>query len=134
MSWLGIENADYRTYGAALALTLLLFFTSLTLYLGWQYRSRKREPMVAIYDALCRKLARAGVLRQPHEGPKDYLQRAAVAQPSLAADLHELRQLYTSLRYGPSPMRSELSRFKYLVNSLRPQMQVPASKAAESNP
>jgi len=119
MEWLGIKNADYRTLGIAFGLTLVLFFVSLTLYLGWQYRPRKRDPIVAVYDELCRKLARVNLIRQAHEGPVDYLQRAAAAKPALATSLRELRSLYTSLRYDPAPLSTELSRFKYLVNRLQ---------------
>jgi hypothetical protein len=30
-----------------------------------------------------------------------------------------VRQLYVSLRYGPAPLASELSRLKHLVNQLK---------------
>ncbi len=119
MEWLGVKNADYRSLAIAFALTLVLFFVSLTLYLGWQYRPRKRDPIVAVYDQLCRKLARINVAKQMHEGPVDYLQRAALAQPRMATELREVRSLYTSLRYDPSPLPAQLSRLKYLVNRLR---------------
>ena len=116
MALLGIADADYRDFGVAMAATLIAFFVVLTTYLGWQYRPRRRDPIVAAYERLCRKLARAHIERAPHEGPVDYLQRAAAARPEWATQLRELRELYTELRYGPTPLASQASRFKYLVN------------------
>jgi hypothetical protein len=84
-----------------------------------------RDPIVVVYDELCRKLARVNLPRQSHEGSSDYLRRVASSQPALAAELGELRDLYASLRYGPDALNSELSRLKYLVNRLQPQ--VPAA-------
>ena len=49
----------------------------------------------------------------------DYLTRAARAKPSLARDLTEVRTLYISLRYGPTPLNSQLSRLKFLVSRLK---------------
>jgi transglutaminase-like putative cysteine protease len=125
LALVGVQNTDYRTLGIAIGLSLLLFFASLTVYLGWQYRPRKRDPIVVVYDELCRKLARVNLPRQAHEGSSDYLRRVALSQPALAAELGELRDLYASLRYGPDALNSELSRLKYLVNRLQPQ--VPAA-------
>jgi transglutaminase-like putative cysteine protease len=122
---LGIKDADYRTLGIAIALSLLLFFICLTLYLGWQYRPRKRDPIKVVYDELCRKLARVDLPRHEYEGSSDYLRRVATSQPALAAELVELKDLYASLRYGPHPLNSELSRLKYLVNRLQPHAPAP---------
>jgi transglutaminase-like putative cysteine protease len=118
MEWLGVKNADYRSLAIAFALTLLAFFVVLAIYLGWRYRPGTRDPIAAVYDLLCRKLARVNLARYPYEGPVDYLQRVATARPELSTELTELRSLYTSLRYEPAPLPSELSRLKYLVNRL----------------
>jgi transglutaminase-like putative cysteine protease len=120
MAWLGIKNADYRSLVIVFSLALLAFFVGLAFFLGRQYRPRKRDAILLIYEELCRKLARINLAKQPYEGPVNYLQRAATEQPQLASELRELRNLYTSLRYGPAPLPSELSRLKYLVNQLQP--------------
>ena len=117
-SWLGIEDADWQHFGLALALTLAGSFGALSLYLAWRFRPRIRDPAVQTYAQLCRKLARQNIQRAPHEGPNDFLQRAAQARPEIAAQLNELRTLYTALRYGPSPAPQQLSRMRFLVNGL----------------
>jgi hypothetical protein len=119
MEWLGIEDADWRHLGVAFAVALVAFFVALTAYLGWRYSARRIDPLLDVYERLCSKLARVEVARASHEGPVDYLQRAASMKPTLAAELRELRLLYVELRYYPDPLQSQLSRFKYLVNNLR---------------
>jgi transglutaminase-like putative cysteine protease len=119
MEWLGVDNTDWRDLGIAFGIALATFFAALTAYLAWQFRPRKRDPARAAYDALCRKLERIATPKSPHEGPSDYLHRVAAERPALANELGELRSVYVDLRYGPMPLASQMSRFKYLVNRLR---------------
>jgi transglutaminase-like putative cysteine protease len=120
MAWLGVKNSNYQSLVIVFAMTLLAFFICLALYLGRQYRPHKRDAIVVVYEELIRKLAHLNLAKQPHEGPVDYLQRAAARQPHLAPELRELRDIYVSLRYGPAPLPTELSRLKYLVNRFQP--------------
>ena len=115
---LSIEEAGWEQLGLALVASLAAFFAGLTGYLAWRFRPRRRDPVARVYEELCRKLARHELARRPHEGPNDYLQRVAARQPRLAPQLAEIRNLYVSLRYGPMPLDSQLSRLKYLVSQL----------------
>lgn len=119
MASIGIEDADWRSLGMGLAIALVVFFASLTGWLAWRYRPRPHDPVVQTYAQLCRRLARRDLARESHEGPNDYLMRVAAARPELAQVLHEIRILYVSLRYGPSPLPSQLSRLKFLVGQLK---------------
>jgi transglutaminase-like putative cysteine protease len=116
----GIDDADWQTFGIAMVVTLAGFFAILSAYLAWQFRPRTRDPLVQIYRRLCRSLGNRSLPRHPHEGPTDYLGRVSQSRPDLAGKLEEIRSLYISLRYEPAPLGSEVSRFKYLVNTLRP--------------
>lgn len=115
---IGIEDVDWRELGIGLAMALVGFFATLSLYLGLRYRPPRRDPLVQAYEHLCKRLARHDLARAPHEGPTDYLARVAAARPDLAVQLGEVRGLYVNLRYGPSPLASEFSRLKFLVNQL----------------
>ncbi|HEX7115792.1 MAG TPA: DUF3488 and transglutaminase-like domain-containing protein [Steroidobacter sp.] len=95
------------------------FFIVLSVWLAWRFRPRRRDPVAQVYGQLCKKLARIGLGRLGHEGPSDYLGRVLEQRPDLATPLSEIRGLYLSLRYGPSPLGSELSRLKFLVNQLK---------------
>ncbi len=119
MNALGIRNADWRTLGVALLMTFVGFFIAMMAWLGWRYRPKRRDPTTEAYAALKLKLAKAGVSNLKHEGPVDYLARAAAALPMLAPQLQELRDIYVGLRYQPNPSSLALSRLRHLVNQLR---------------
>lgn len=116
---LGIEDAQWEVLGVALVLTVGAFFLGLSFYLAWQFRPRNRDPAARVYQSLCRRLAGKQLARLQHEGPHDYLTRVIKARPDLAPTLSEARALYISLRYGPTPLASQLSRLKFLVGQLR---------------
>ncbi len=114
-----IKDPRWEYLGVALVLALVGFFGALSAYLAWKFRPRSRDPVAHVYEQLCRKLATLGVPRLPHEGPNDFVERAARARPELAAQLAEFRSIYVGLRYGPAPMPTSFSRLKFLVNQLQ---------------
>jgi hypothetical protein len=81
-------------------------------------RPARRDPVVATYDRLCRKLARAGVARAPHEGPRDYLTRAAVQLPQAGEQLRTIGRLYEHLRYGRRAPREAVRQLQRAVRQL----------------
>ncbi|WP_175597059.1 transglutaminase TgpA family protein [Peristeroidobacter soli] len=113
-----IKDPRWEYLGVGLVLGLVGFFLILSAYLAWKFKPRSRDPVAHVYEQLCRKLAKLGVPRQAHEGPNDYVERAAQARPELAAQLAEVRSVYVGLRYGPTPLPTQLSRLKFLVNQL----------------
>jgi protein-glutamine gamma-glutamyltransferase len=119
MRRLNIDDASWEQLGLALAVTLIVFFAVLSGYLAWRFRPRARDAISQVYDQLCKKLARQSAPRLAHEGPNDYVTRVIRSHPELAQQLAEARNLYVNLRYGPSPLSSELSRLKFLVNQLK---------------
>jgi hypothetical protein len=115
---LNIKDPRWEYLGVGMVLVLIGFFLILSAYLAWKFKPRSRDPVAHVYEQLCRKLAKLGVPRQPHEGPNDYVARAAQARPELATQLAEVRSVYVGLRYGPTPLPTQLSRLKFLVNQL----------------
>jgi hypothetical protein len=116
---LNFEEARWEYLVLALVLALVGFFLALTAYLAWKFRPRSRDPVAHVYEQMCRKLAKLGWPRLPHEGPNDYVARVARSRPDLAPQLAELRTVYVGLRYGPAPLATQLSRLKFLVNQLQ---------------
>ena len=56
------------------------------LLLWFALRHRQRDDRIVLsWNALCRRLARAGLPREAHEGPVAYLQRATLRWPAFAA-------------------------------------------------
>ena len=104
MSLAGLRDADWRT------LTALLFsFLGLMtlILLAWSLRRLARpDPVQKAWRAFCQKLAKRGVERAAHEGPRDYAVRAARAIPAARGSILRIGALYIGLRYGaqPTPM------------------------------
>jgi transglutaminase-like putative cysteine protease len=74
--------------------------------LGWlTLKRRRQERALVLWDTVCRRLARAGLVRQPHEGPLDYATRAAERWPQFAIALHAIGQSFATLRYGDAAGR-----------------------------
>ena len=70
----------------------------------WMARRRRRkERALALWDDVCRRLARAGLPRQPHEGPLAFVARASAHWPQFAIALSAIGEAYATLRYGALP-------------------------------
>ena len=88
---------------AALVAVLAAVWGAVTLgVLAW-WRRRNSDRARVLWDALCRRLAHAGLPRQPPEGPLAYGARASARWPDFAVAFHVIADSYAQLRYGPAP-------------------------------
>jgi hypothetical protein len=89
--------------------------------LGLLVRDRppRREASLVAWDRFCAKLASAGLARQPHEGPLDYLARIQAARPRQAAEAEEITRRYVEARYGGGATREQLRKLASLVREFR---------------
>jgi len=117
MSGIGMRDADWRTLTAI----LFAFLGAMTLVLlAWSLRRVVRpDPVQRAWRAFCRKLARRGVERAPHEGPRDYAARAARALPAARRPILRIGALYIALRYGVHASAEGAARLRRLVRELR---------------
>ena len=101
---LGMDASDWKSLSvlllvAATVATLLAAMLALRGLLP-----DRREPSVAAWERLCRKLARAGLARSPSEGPTAYARRVAGSRPDLAQPVRDAADAYVRLRYqSPDP-------------------------------
>ena len=117
MQWVGIREADWRALTAALFSILGVITAGL---LVWSLRRLARpDPVQKAWRAFCRKLARRGVERAPHEGPRDYATRAARSVPDARRSILRIGELYIGLRYGAQRSAPGVSRLQRLVRTLR---------------
>lgn len=90
----------------------------------WMGRRREthsgRDPVIAGFRRLQRRLSRAGHPPRPGEGPRDYLARCAAAEPAWRAALPMLGADYLALRYGPHPAAAQQARFGRAVRRFHP--------------
>lgn len=100
LSRLGMEDITWQklalnmTFGVGLVIALLALFMLRHLF------AQRPDKVQTAWLKLCRRLAKAGLPRAPHEGAQDYAERIAAARPELAEDIHDLAARYSALRYG----------------------------------
>jgi transglutaminase-like putative cysteine protease len=116
MSWLGMRDADWLD----LASTLLAVLGGFVLVLSaWMLRRLVRpDPVQSAWNQFCRKLGRRGLARAPHEGPRDFSERAARNFPSAADAIRHIAALYIALRYGASATRESVLQLRRMVRDL----------------
>lgn len=99
---LGVSSPDLSKLGWGFGAALLLWLS----WIGWQFgrdtRRTRRDRLARAYERLCRKLARAGLQRSPHQGPFDYAGAVSASRPDLASAARALLERYAELRYGRS--------------------------------
>ena len=116
MSLAGIRDADWRTLTAV----LFSFLGVMTLVLlAWSLQRLARpDPVQRAWRLFCQKLAKRGVERAAHEGPRDYAARAARAIPAARTSILRIGALYIGLRYGAQPSAGGATRLRRLVREL----------------
>jgi protein-glutamine gamma-glutamyltransferase len=102
--WLWTLKAGMVAMGA-LAILLIGFAVAARLR-----RGRKADPAQRAYDRFCRKMAGAGLARDPAEGPRDFAARIVAKRPDLAEEVHAVLERYVRLRYGRPEGRPDLAR------------------------
>lgn len=99
---LGFDHVDWRTM-VALMFVLGIAVMAIAI-LPLILHQKKRDPVDAIYQSLCRKMARLGLPKAIHEGPRGYAARLTAADSPLPADkkaaLARFLELYETVRYG----------------------------------
>jgi hypothetical protein len=80
-------------------------------------RAPHLDPVSRAYRKFCRRLARVGLARAPHEGARDYAERSAAERPDLAAELRAISAEYLQLRYRE---RGDARAFVRRVSGFRP--------------
>ncbi len=72
----------------------------LAVYILLERRRKKLDPVDVAYLRFGDKLANKGVERKSGEGVWSYCERASLALPNSAEDIHDITQLYDDIRYG----------------------------------
>lgn len=99
--WRSWQMEDWAAWQFVLLGAFIVAIWGVGLLLWFRLRHHQREDRVAIlWNALCRRLARAGLPRSPSEGPIDYATRAATRWPAFAPAFAVIGDSYAMLRYG----------------------------------
>jgi len=116
---LGFSSVDWRTLGFWLLVATFLVGGAVTLGLLVRERPRRTDPSLAAWNRYCAKLAAAGFVRAPHEGPLDFLARVRSARPEWAAAAEDITRRYVAARYGAGASREELRALRGRVRAFR---------------
>lgn len=99
---LGFHSPELADAGWAFAATLLAWLAWISWRIGREIGGPPPDRLARAYLALCRKLARTGLPRAPHQGPLAYAQALSRLRPDLAPRVQPLLQDYAQLRFGSS--------------------------------
>jgi hypothetical protein len=117
MARFGVRDADWVELASVLFALLGAFVAMLLL---WSLSRRARpDPVQSAWLAFCRKLGAKGIARAPHEGPRDYSERAALALPSAREPILAIADLYIALRYGAAPQEGGSMELRRRVRELQ---------------
>jgi transglutaminase-like putative cysteine protease len=118
MSLFGMRDVDWRGLAAALMTVLGALVVALV---AWSLRTHARaDPVSRAWLAFCRKLGKLGVARAPHEGPRDFSERAATQLPAMAEPIEHIAALYIALRYGGAAPAEKIAELRRRVSEFRP--------------
>ena len=80
---------------------------------------RQTDRLQLLYEKFLRKLARVGILRQPHEGPLEFGERAAAALPEKAQVILGITARYADLRYGHAHTHQDIETLQKEIREFR---------------
>ena len=123
LKWLGIENPGWGALGWLFGGGLVTWLAFIAWHVGRGLRVTPMDRLARAYVKLCRKLARVGAPREPHEGPLAYAAAVARQRPDLAESVRALLGRYADLRYGVAaprdPRSPDIIAFERAVSRLR---------------
>ena len=116
LSFFGIKDADWLDLASSLLAFLGVFVLGL---FAWMLRHMVRpDPVQIAWNEFCGKLGAKGVARSPHEGPRDYSERAARDLPAAGAPIRSIAELYIALRYGKHAAAEKVVELRRRVRDL----------------
>ena len=114
---LGMKDADWLELASTLLAVLGAFVLGL---FAWMLRGMERpDPVQGAWNQFCRKLGAKGVARSPHEGPRDYSERAARDLPAAGEPIRRIAALYMALRYGREQPPEAVAELRRKVKGLQ---------------
>ena len=106
---MGMEQITWQRMAYVLLGAMAVLAGLLTLLLLRQLNTQNADQVQRLYLRFCRKLARRGIVREPHEGPQDFAARAAQMKPQFASAIADITARYIALRYdgdsGPAALQ-----------------------------
>jgi transglutaminase-like putative cysteine protease len=125
---LGFKSPGAQELGWAFGAGLVGWMLWIAWHVGRGTPRPRPDNLARAYTALCRKLGRAGVTRESHEGPLTFASHVRERRPDLQADVHPLLLRYAELRYGRTEQDSYPAHVRDFEREVR-RLTVPALAA-----
>ena len=113
------RDIDYGDIMFMLVVSAAVVVLILSLFIFRPRKQREKDPYRQLYEKFCRILARKGVLREPHEGPLSYAQKAGIALPEQQTNIDMLTRLYINARFRSSTSPRQLDQMRTLLRRLK---------------
>jgi protein-glutamine gamma-glutamyltransferase len=127
---LGLHSGGLRELGWAFVLALLSWLAVIAWHVSRGARPPRPDAVARAYARLCRKLARTGLARAPHQGPLAYAAALAAHRPAVAGEAQALLAHYAQLRYAAAAATRtrEVTNFRQAVARLRVPRRAPLTR------
>ncbi|OOZ40763.1 hypothetical protein BOW53_06495 [Solemya pervernicosa gill symbiont] len=113
---LGIGLDSWEGMAIGLLTSMGTLFAIITALMLWRHgRQHHVTPLQRLYRRFCAKLAKAGINRNPYEGPEDFAQRVIKQRPDLRQAVRSITKRYIQLNYAGSSDASQLKALQIAV-------------------
>lgn len=116
---LGMEDITWQKLAMNMLAGVAMLVGIFTLFMLRRLRLRDTDAVQTLYLKFCKKLAKAGIARAPHEGAQDFADRAVQQQPQYAVAIADITAQYIALRYRNQREAGALHAFKHAVRSFK---------------
>jgi transglutaminase-like putative cysteine protease len=108
----GFKSPGAQELGWAFGAGLVGWMLWIAWHVGRGAPRSRPDKLARAYTALCKKLGRAGVTRESHQGPLAFASEISKRRPDLRNDVHSLLLRYAQLRYGRTERDSYLAKVR----------------------
>ena len=116
---LGMEDVTWQKLVMNMFAGVSLLVGIFTLIMLRRLQLRPTDEVQVIYNKFCKKLAKLGVERAPHEGAQDFANRAVQIKSPYATAILDITAQYIALRYQNQHDVSAQKAFKRAVTNFR---------------
>ena len=116
---MGMEEITWQNMAFTMLGGMALLVGLFTLLMLRQLTLRNTDEAQRLYLKFCRTLAKKGIVRDTHEGPQDFADRAAQIKPQLAPAISDITARYVAVRYGNQADASALQALRRAVAAFR---------------
>ena len=107
--------ADFKTMVYWMMAFVGIITAILSLFLLYQ-RPKPKDRTLIVYNRFLKKLAKAGLTKNPSEGARDFAERIKSKLPEKAAIIEQITATFIDQRYGSKPTEERFSQLGRLVN------------------